>query len=232
MLSVFEQMSKVRNLLDIKSVLAGIDTMTDFELTRAIEGGKIWEPLVVKAFKNMVKELSTVTGEEVRCRSLKIRQMPIHDIPALFGGSGALTIGIYTNYFGTTNGRFLLACNTELVCVLAGEMAGTGKLTDQSLLHTEASALEELCGGIASSFLQAAADFVSRQFQCSPPIVLIDAATAIVDIALSDVLEDIEHVLLADAVFIIDQYETQSKFMIAVCPGLTEMVIEKTGRLS
>ncbi len=231
-LFIVEQMIKVRHLFDVKKVLAGMDSMAKFKLAGADEGGKIWEPMVTKAFKYMAKELSIITGKQVKSRSLKLRQIPVRDVPAVFGGSGALTIGVCSNYFGDTNGRFLLACNTELVCVLAGEMAGTGKLTDQSLLHTEASALEELCGGIASSFLQAAADFVDKQFQCLPPTVLIDASTAIVDIALSEVLEDIEYALIADVIFIADEYEATSTFMIAACPELTELVIAKTSRFA
>jgi len=222
----------VRHLFDIKKVLTGLDTMTNFELTGAVDEGKIWEPLMTRAFKYVAKELSIITEKEVKSRSLQLRKIPIHDMPAVFGGAGALTIGMHSNYFGDMNGRFLLACNSELVCVLAGEMAGTGNLTDQALLHTESSALEKLCGGIAISFLQAAADFVDKKFQCSPPTILIDASTAIIDIALSEVLEDIEYALLANVIFIAYGYEIPSTFMIAACPGLTELVIAKTSSLA
>jgi len=178
------------------------------------DGMLIWDQLLRKGMANAITGLSQMVGRDFEISSMNIKQVPARDMPDLLGGPERMVVGVYITFSGASNGHILLAHQPEfaytILDLLLGNPAGTCKTLDEM----SQSALGEMGNVTGTFFLNAIADSLGVLLNPSPPIVLLDMAGAILDIALAEILAERDEVFIVETAFAVSDRTIEGKFLI------------------
>ena len=182
--------------------------------------------LVSHGAHNAISGLSQMLGQGVEVTGLKASRIPVNDIPDLFGGRDAVTVGIYLAVTGAAEGHMFLiyppAIAMGLVDLLMGEPLGT----TQSLEEMETSALGEMGNIMGSFFLNALADLTGQELMPSPPAVMMDMAGAILSSILADLSQQSDETLIVEASFSVADQHIDGIFVAMPSPDLLRVLLE------
>lgn len=174
----------------------------------------IIDNLVRKGIHNAIDGLSQMIKKEIIISSVNIKNIAPKDVAAALGGPETTIIGVYLAFSGPANGHIVLAHHPDLAFKLLDSLVG-GKLNgDMNLSELEQSALGEVGNITGTFFLNAVANSLNVIIHPSPPVVLIDMAGAILDIAMVDILQEGNEVSLVECSYIITDYQTHGTFLI------------------
>jgi chemotaxis protein CheC len=173
----------------------------------------IIDNLIRKGVKDAINGLSQMIGKDITLSSMSINNIPAKNIAAALGGSDITIIGVYLAFSGPANGHIILAHHPTVAFKLLDSLIGK-KNNCLDLSELEQSALGEVGNITGTFFLNAVANTLSVVIHPSPPVVLIDMAGAILDIAMVDILQEGDDVSLVEASYIINDYGTNGTFLI------------------
>ena len=91
------------------------------------------------------------------------------------------------------------------------------------LSELEQSALGEVGNITGTFFLNAVANALNIIIHPSPPVVLIDMAGAILDIAMVDILQEGDEVSIVETSYVINDYGTNGTFLIILNRSFFEL---------
>jgi chemotaxis protein CheC len=169
---------------------------------------------------NAVAGLSQMAGQEIKVTSIKFKKVPVKDIPNLFGGPEAMIIAVYLEMSGKANGHMVVvyqpAVAFDLIDLLLGQASGSTK----ELTEMERSTLGEVGNIRGSFFLNYVSDTTGHSFKPSPPAVMMDMAGAILDAALSHVLEYSDDTYIMETTFGTNNRQVSGTFLVIPDPGL------------
>jgi len=174
----------------------------------------IWEDLMKKGMTNSINGLSQMVGKEFQINSIKIRKVPAKDMPYVLGGPEHMVIGVYITFSGASHGHILLAHQPEFAYKVLDMLMGNPTGTTSSLDEMSQSALGEMGNITGTFFLNAVADELGVFLNPSPPIVLLDMAGAILDIALAEILAERDDVFIAETSFGVSDRTVEGTFLI------------------
>lgn len=173
-----------------------------------------WENLMKKGITNAIAGLSQMVQKKITVESVVISRVPAKGVIDLVGGPETLIVGIYLNFSGAANGHLMLAHRPEVAYALLGMILGEEPVKRDDLSDYEQSALSEMGNITGSFFLNAIADTLGITLYPSPPSVIIDMAGAIMGIALAEILQESDEVMVVDTVFTTDDKAGGGRFMI------------------
>jgi len=173
-----------------------------------------WEELMKKGITNAISGLSQMVHKKIIVDSVSISRVPAKEVIGLVGGPETLIVGIYLNFSGAANGHLMLAHRPEVAYALLGMILGEEPVKRDDLSDYEQSALSEMGNITGSYFLNAIADTLGITLYPSPPAVIIDMAGAIMGIALAEILQESDEVLVVDTAFTTDDQQAGGRFMI------------------
>jgi chemotaxis protein CheC len=173
-----------------------------------------WEDLMKKGVTNALSGLSQMVQKKIRVDSVEISRTPAKEVINLVGGPETLIVGIYLNFSGAANGHLMLAHRPEVAYALLGMILGEEPVKLDDMSDYEKSALSEMGNITGSFFLNAIADTLGITLYPSPPAVIIDMAGAIMGIALAEILQETDEVLVVDTIFTTDDRRAGGRFMI------------------
>ncbi|MCX6007328.1 MAG: chemotaxis protein CheX [Chloroflexi bacterium] len=174
----------------------------------------IWEDLMKKGMTNSINGLSKMVGKEFQINSIKIRKVPAKEMPYVLGGPEHMVIGVYITFSGASHGHILLAHQPEFAYKVLDMLMGNPMGTTSSLDEMSQSALGEMGNITGTFFLNAVADELGVFLNPSPPIVLLDMAGAILDIALAEILAERDDVFIAETSFGVTDRTVEGTFLI------------------
>ena len=165
-----------------------------------------------------------MAGQDIKITGMKIKKVPVKDIPALFGGAEALIIAVYLEISGTANGHMVVVYQPnvafDLVDILLGQPAGsTTQLQDM-----ERSTLGEVGNIMGSFFLNFISDTTGMRFLPSPPAVMMDMAGAILDSALADLFACCDQVNIVETSFGMKDRQVSGTFLWHQCPKARRLI--------
>ncbi len=183
-----------------------------------------WAGLVRKGIGNAISGLSQMVGQDIEVTTLSPRSVDVREVPELFGGPEALTVGIYLRVSGSAEGQILLAYQPkaafELLDLLMGEAPGT----TQELGEMEESGLGEMGNIMGAYFLSSLADSTGLSFQPSPPAVMMDMAGAILDTALALIMHESDEAWIVESTFGTVDRQTSGTFLVLPNPELLRVL--------
>ncbi|MGD0854204.1 MAG: chemotaxis protein CheX [Dehalococcoidia bacterium] len=174
----------------------------------------IWEDLMKKGMTNSINGLSQMVGREFQINSINIRKVPAKEMPYILGGPEHMVIGVYITFSGASHGHILLAHQPEFAYKVLDMLMGNPMGTTSSLDEMSQSALGEMGNITGTFFLNAVADELGVFLNPSPPIVLLDMAGAILDIALAEILAERDDVFIAETSFGVSDRTVEGTFLI------------------
>lgn len=175
---------------------------------------------------NAISGLSQMLGHDVAVTVLKASRIPVGDIPDLFGGQDAVTVGVYLAVTGAANGHMLLIYPPPIALGLADLLMGESVGTTQSLDEMESSALGEMGNIMGSFFLNTLSDLCSLELMPSPPAVMMDMAGAILSAILADISQESDETLIVEASFSVADEKIDGVFAVMPSPDLLRVLLE------
>ena len=173
----------------------------------------IIDNLIRKGVNDAINGLSQMIGKDIDLSSMSITNIPAQNIAAALGGADTTIIGVYLAFSGPANGHIILAHHPTVAFKLLDSLIGK-KNNCLDLSELEQSALGEVGNVTGTFFLNAVANALNVVIHPSPPVVIIDMAGAILDIAMVDILQEGDQVSIVEASYIIEDYGTNGTFLI------------------
>jgi len=185
-----------------------------------------WTWLVSKGIANALSGLSQMVGQEFSVTSLNIRQFPAKDAAILLGGPENLVVGICQEFHGDATGYLMLIHEPKMAFELIDIQMGLPPGSTRGLEEMERFVLAEM-GNIAGSFfLNALADAANLTLTPSPPAVMIDMAGAILDIALTEIMQEQDDILVVKTTFNVDNRQISGIFLVMPTLGFLTAILK------
>jgi chemotaxis protein CheC len=185
-----------------------------------------WTWLVSKGIANALSGLSQMLGREFSVTSLNIRQFPAKDAAILLGGPENLVVGICQEFHGDATGYLMLIHEPKMAFELIDIQMGLPPGSTRGLEEMERFVLAEM-GNIAGSFfLNALADAANLTLTPSPPAVMIDMAGAILDIALTEIMQEQDDILVVKTTFNVDNRQISGIFLVMPTLGFLTAILK------
>ena len=182
-----------------------------------------WAGLVSKGISSAISGLSQMVGKEVKPTTLTTREsVPLKDLASLLGGPDKLAAGIYLKVSGAATGHLMLIHQPGAALELIDMLMGVSPGTTQTLGDMEQSALGEMGNVMGSFFLNALSDSTGMTLYPSPPAVMMDMAGAILDVAVSDIIQDTDDVCIVESKFGTQDQQINGVFLIMPSPSLLQ----------
>lgn len=198
-------------------------------VSKEFNGELIWDQLIKKGMANAITGLSQMVGRDFEISSIDIKQVPAKVMPDLLGGPEKMVVGVYIMFNGASNGHILLAHQPEFAYNILDLLLGNPPGTCKDLDEMSQSALGEMGNVTGTYFLNAVADSLGVLLNPSPPIVLLDMAGAILDIALSEILAERDDVFIAETSFHVSDRTIEGKFLIMPNASFMELPLATSG---
>lgn len=161
----------------------------------------IWETLIQKGIENAMAGLTQMIQSKIVIESTAISKALAKDIPNILGGPETKVVGIYLTFAGVAKGHIMLIYDPNVALTFLQQMSIEVTDNIEFLDEMQQSALGEI-GNIAGAFfLNAIANSLNVSLYPSPPVVLIDMAGAILDLALVEILQESDEVFIVESKF-------------------------------
>ncbi len=183
----------------------------------------LWDVLIRKGISNAITGLSQMVQKNIEVNSVNIKKIQAKEIPGILGGPETRIIGIYLTFSGDAHGHIMMTQDPEVAYALLGMLLGDSPVKKDTFSDMEESALGEIGNITGTFFLNAIANALSVTLYPSPPAVLVDMPGAILDIALAEILQESDDVLIVDTIFTTDDGITKGRFLIMPNKSLLEL---------
>ena len=191
----------------------------------------IWTWLVSRGIANSLSGLSQMVGRELNVTFLDLKHFPAKDVAMLLGGPENLVVGIYLTIHGDASGHLMLIHDPKIAFELIDMQMGLPPGSTQGLEEMERSVLGEMGNITGSFFLNAIADATNLTLTPSPPAVMIDMAGAILGIALTEIMQEQDDILVVKAVFGTDNRQIDGTFLVMPTMDFLRVILKHSGVL-
>lgn len=185
--------------------------------------------LVLLGSQNAITGLSQMVEQEVEMNAVSARQIPVDDVPDLFGGREQVAVAVYLAVTGATEGHMFLAYPPQTAMSLVDLLMGEEPGATQEITEMEASALGEMGNIMGSFYLNALSDASGLVLMPSPPAVIMDMAGSILDVALADILQESDDALVVEAIFSTQDRQISGSFLVLPSPSFLKQLSERLG---
>lgn len=187
------------------------------------ENLSVWTWLVEKGISNALSGLSQMVGKELGIASIDLGWTPASKVIDMLRVPENTIVGIYLTIEGDSTGHMLLLHDTKIAFQLVDMQLGLPKGSTQGLDEMEYSILGEMGNITSSFFLNALADTTNLVLMPSPPSVLNDTASAVINVPSTFIKVENDTVFVTKATFKAADDDICGTFMV-----LTTMDFMKT----
>ncbi len=107
--------------------------------------------LAIMGSQNAITGLSEMVKKDIEMNAVSARQVPVDEVPELFGGREEVAVAVYLAVTGTADGHMFIVYPPKTAMALVDLLMGEQPVTTQEITEMEASALGEM-GNIMGSF--------------------------------------------------------------------------------
>ena len=185
--------------------------------------------LVLLGSQNAILGLSEMVDQEINMTAVSARQIPVDEVPDLFGGREQVAVAVYLSVTGAMDGHMFLVYPPKTAMALVDLLMGEEPGTTVEITEMEASALGEMGNIMGSFYLNALSDASGLILMPSPPAVIMDMAGAILDVALAGILTESDDALVVEAVFATEDQKITGNFLVLPSPDFLRQLSERVG---
>jgi chemotaxis protein CheC len=189
----------------------------------------VWTGLVSKGISNALHGLSEMVGHQIVVTSLDLKWLPAKNASGMLGGPEAFGVGIYLGIEGDATGHLLLMHDVNIAFKLIDIQLGLPLGTTNQIGEMERSVLGEMGNITGSFFLNALADSGNMVLMPSPPAVIADLASAIMNIPLAFLMEKQDDALVVKATFSADNQPLDGTFIVMPTMDFMLTVLSRQG---
>ena len=168
--------------------------------------------------------LSRMTGRPVSITVPEVRVVQIREVPEVLGDD--IKLGVYVRLSGGVEGHAFFLLEPEdgrrLFDILSGNPMGTTRKLDELCR----SAVEEVGNILISSFANALSEFLGTVIEQTPPELVMDFTSAILDFALADVGRYSDYTVILRTEMAVEDFEFRENFLLIPDPKSMERIIK------
>jgi chemotaxis protein CheC len=188
----------------------------------------VWTWLVSKGISNAMHGLSTMIGRELTVTALSLNQYPVEKASELIGGLENILVGIYLTVEGDATGHLMLVHDPKVAFQLIDLQTGTTSDSSAEMGEMERSVMAEMGNITGSYFLNALADATDMTLTHSPPVVIIDMASAILGVALTPIMAEQDEVLVVNTSFGTANRQIDGTFLVMPTMEFLNAILKKS----
>lgn len=149
------------------------------------ESLKVWERTIKDVIRHFSRILSGMTSQDVKAELLKLEPTLEDGAIERLGGSTAVVsaLHLYVNTPNCVSGCVMLALQLEFARLLTRLATCTTTEIPEESAQTEVTDFHRVSNMLGYSLASAVAELCRARSQFSPPVILMDTARAIVEIA-------------------------------------------------
>ena len=185
--------------------------------------------LVLLGSQNAIFGLSEMVNQRIEMTAVSARQIPVDEVPDLFGGREKMAVAVYLAVTGATEGHMFLVYPPDTAMSLVDLLMGEEPGTTVEITEMEASALGEMGNIMGSCYLNALSDASGLILMPSPPAVIMDMVGSILDVALADILMESDDALVVEAEFTTEDRKISGNFLVLPSPEFLIQLSEMVG---
>lgn len=185
--------------------------------------------LVLLGSQNAIFGLSEMVNQRIEMTAVSARQIPVDEVPDLFGGREKMAVAVYLAVTGATEGHMFLVYPPDTAMSLVDLLMGEEPGTTVEITEMEASALGEMGNIMGSFYLNALSDASGLILMPSPPAVIMDMVGSILDVALADILMESDDALVVEAEFTTEDRKISGNFLVLPSPEFLIQLSEMVG---
>jgi chemotaxis protein CheC len=202
-------------------------------LTMGESQWKALREVAARGATNAAAGLSNMLGRNIAIRASDVTLQPIDSVPSILGGPDEMVVGVYLAMCGDVKGHILLLFSPSEALGLVDMLMDMPRGSTKTLGAMERSALGEVGNLTGTFFMNALADMTHFSIQPSPPAVMVDMGTAVLDAPLILLAQSADEALVINTMFVDDQRQIEAAFL--VMPDLPSLkaileVLEKRWR--
>lgn len=179
---------------------------------------------------NAAAGLSEMVGRNIRIQTPDISMLRLGAVSTLLGGPEEMVVGVYLAICGDVKGHILLMLSPAEAQGLVDMVMDLPRGTTSSLGPMERSALGEVGNLTGSFFLNALAGVTHLGMQPSPPAVIMDMGTAVLDVPLAALAQSADEVLVINTLFMDDQRQIKAIFLVMPDMPSLKAILEVLGK--
>lgn len=184
-----------------------------------------WIGLVSKGINHAISGLSQMVGQDIIATELNTKgEVALKEVSDLLGGPEHLNVGIYLQASGAASSHLLLLHKPKEAFDLIDMLMGHASETTKSLGEMEQSALGEVGNIMGSFFLTSLSDATGLRLYPSPPAVMMDMVGAILDVAVSQIIQETEEACIVETKYGTHNQQINGTFLVMPSPNLLRVL--------
>ena len=137
----------------------------------------------------------TVLGEDLKPLDARIRTLPLSEFPSILGGPEVESVGVYIPILGDVQGQLMLIATCHDAVRLLDDFQLRADVLPGELDAFDKLRLAEISAGLGNAFVEQVKRITRREMYLSAPVVMLDMAGSILDLAVMKLCQGLELVL-------------------------------------
>ncbi|MCD4703910.1 MAG: chemotaxis protein CheC [Methanosarcinaceae archaeon] len=200
-----------------------IDHLTEFQYGALEEIGNI-------GMENAVTSLSKMLNHDIKVNIPKLNLEKIENVPQHVGGAETIVLGLLVRMEGDLQGYVVMLFpidSAKTICqIITGEE--DVDLTDDM----NSSLMNEIANILAGTYVRSLADFLKVSLTISTPYSIHDMTGAILDQILVEMSQQVEHSLLLDTEFIVEDNRINGSILTLYDTQSLELLIQRIDEMT
>ena len=172
------------------------------------------ELLVSAAVQNAARGLSGMVGRTITTGTTQARVVGFNEVSDAVGDPESEMVGVYLVMEGSLNGQSIIILPLESALNLADVLCYEPPGTSTALEELQRSALAEVGNMVVSYFLNGIASLTGETLRPSPPAVMVDMLSAILNVVITPIAYTTDDVLIIDTAFNDPSAQVQARFWV------------------
>lgn len=139
--------------------------------------------------------LQAVVGEDLKPLDARIRPLPLSEFPSILGGPEVESVGVYIPILGDVQGQLMFIATSHDAITLLDDFQLRSDVLPGELDAFDRLRLAEISAGLGNAFVEQVKRITRREVYLSAPVVMLDMAGSILDLAVTKLCQGLELVL-------------------------------------
>lgn len=191
-----------------------------------------WTELASGGTQNAISSLSNMVRTKIEITGINLKVIPASQAVDLTGGPGQEVVTVFTGIDGEASGHIMLVYPKLVAYGLIDMLMGYDHGTTSELHDMEISVLVEAGNMTGAFILNALADNTNMRLVPTPPFVMEDMATVVLDAAVSDIIHYSDDLFVMGTVFATEGRSISGTLLILPTKELMDVMMQHNGKFA
>ena len=148
--------------------------------------------LLEAGMRHVSAQIPNAFNEDIRPLDPCLQAVPLAELPYIIGGAEVKSVGVYIPVLGDVQGQIMVISSCDDVVALLDALQMRSDVLPGDLDAFDRLRLAEIAASLGTVFLEQVEQLTRRTAHLGEPIVMIDMAGSILDLAIVNLCERVE----------------------------------------